>query len=146
MLGLFRLASEASGHEESSEAACGLSDTRFLKITLQRITVFLQTLLKATEETNEALNGKRLELELANQKVNDRATELSHTSRQTRSHIEELLMTGKRLNYRMSDLDRSAAALDTTLLAQRLRTKDAMEITGAEGANEDLKWKPGELK
>lgn len=106
----------------------------------------MQTLLDATRRTNDALKSKQLELALAYDQVDERSIQLSTTSRQTRSHIEELLMTGKRLNYRMSALDRSAGGLETTLRAQRLRTKDAMQITGAEGANDDLKWGPEELK
>ncbi|KIO25022.1 hypothetical protein M407DRAFT_211329 [Tulasnella calospora MUT 4182] len=113
---------------------------------MERVAQLLQTLLDATRRTNDALKSKQLELALAYDQVDERAIQLSTTSRQTRTHIEELLMTGKRLNYRMSALDRSAGALETTLRAQRLRTKDAMEITGAEGANDDLKWEPEELR
>lgn len=146
--------SEYQGHhvlaQERMEADVDLCSAYFdlqaKEKDMERVAQLLQTLLDATRRTNDALKSKQLELALAYDQVDERSIQLSTTSRQTRSHIEELLMTGKRLNYRMSALDRSAGGLETTLRAQRLRTKDAMQITGAEGANDDLKWGPEELK
>ncbi|KAG8889148.1 hypothetical protein FRB98_005623 [Tulasnella sp. 332] len=102
---------------------------------MDRISNLLQSLLSSTQRTNSLLSRKLFELELAYNTIDARAQQLSFTTRQARTQVEEISQGGLSLDYRVHEIEKGKRGLDITLAGYRRRKNQAMEAAGAVGAN-----------